>query len=76
MEHKMILRDILQKIVNEGEMVLLRDSKTDWEASALLTSLSEIALKRQAHLQSGLYIADIDDKGYLGRVIYKIIQKP
>ncbi|MFH1940472.1 MAG: hypothetical protein ABIL68_00080 [bacterium] len=72
----MILKEILQKIVNEGEKVLLRDSKADWEASALLTSLSEIALKRQAHLQSGLYIADIDERGYLGRVIYKVIQKP
>jgi len=33
---------------------------------------SEPMLKRTAHIQSGLYIAEINDKGYLGQVLYKI----
>ena len=71
----MVLRDILQKIVADGERILLRDRSSDWEASALLETLSEPVLKRPAHMQPGLYIADIDHKGYLGRVLYKIVRK-
>jgi hypothetical protein len=71
----MSLKEILQKIVDEGEQILLRDSNKDWEASTLLNSLSEPVLKRQAHFQPGLYIADIDDAGYLGGVLYKVIHK-
>ena len=72
----MILKEILQKIADEGDEVLLRKDNTDWQASSLLTSLSEITLKRRAHFQQGLYIADIDEKGYLGCVLYKIIKNP
>lgn len=71
----MSLKEILQRIVDEGEQILLRDSTKDWEASILLKSLSEPVLKRQAHFQPGLYIADIDDAGYLGGVLYKVVQK-
>ncbi len=71
----MNLKEILQKIIDDGKQILLRDSNTDWEALVLLRSLSEPALKRQAHFQPGLYIADIDEAGYLDRVLYRVIQK-
>ena len=34
-----------------------------------------VKLKRQAHLQNGLYIAAINEGGYLGDVMYKVKQK-
>lgn len=71
----MSLKEILQKIVEGGESILLCDSERDWEANELLSGLSERTLKRQAHLQHGLYIAEISDAGYLGRVMYKVKQK-
>ena len=71
----MCLREILQKIVKDDEPVLLNDNKRDWEACDLLESLSEPMLKRKAHLQPGLYIAEINDSGYLGHVLYKVKQK-
>ena len=71
----MSLRDILQKIVKDNEPVLLNDNNRDWEACDLLKSLSEPMLKRKAHLQPGLYIAEINDSGYLGHVLYKVKQK-
>ncbi len=71
----MILKEILEKIVAAGEPILLCDHNREWEASALLENLSEFMLKRQAYLQSGLYIAEINDGGYLGRVMYRIKRK-
>ena len=74
-EDEMSLREILEKIVEEGTRILLSDRNKDWEASVLLDSLSEPMLKRRAHLQPGLYIAEINDSGYLGQVLFRIKQK-
>jgi hypothetical protein len=71
----MSLKEILQNIVESGEGILLSDSEKDWEAADLLTGLPERTLKTQAHLQRGLYIAAINDAGYLGRVMFKVKQK-
>ena len=68
----MSLKDILQKLVSEKAPVLLADSQSEWEASALLEKLSETRLKTSAHMQPGLYIAEISESGYLGRVLYKL----
>ena len=32
-------------------------------------------LNRKAHMQPGMYIAEVDDGGYLGRVMYRIKPK-
>ena len=75
-EEAMSLREILEKIVARGEPFLLSDRENkDWEASTLLQRLSEPMLKRRAHLQPGLYIAEISDGGYLGTVLFKVKQK-
>ena len=71
----MNLKEILQKIVDNKESILLNDNNQDWEASILLETLSESKLKVNAYFQSGLYIAEIDPRGYLGRVMYKVKQK-
>jgi hypothetical protein len=68
----MSLKDILQKLVSEKSPVLLADSQSEWEASALLEKLSEPRLKTSAHMQPGLYIAEISEAGYLGQVLYKL----
>ena len=74
-EEDMQLKEILQKMVNDKVPVLLSDSHQDWEVITLLKSLSEPMLKRQAYLQPGMYIAEINDGGYLGRVLYKVKRK-
>lgn len=74
-ENDMSLREILEKIVRNNEKILLSDRNKDWEASALLANLSEPMLKRRAHMQPGLYIAEINEGGYLGTVLYKIKAK-
>ncbi len=71
----MSLRNILEKIIEDGNSILLSDSNKDWEASDLLANLSEPMLRTQAHLQPGLYIAEINDSGYLGQVLFKIKRK-
>ncbi len=71
----MSLKEILQKIVENGEAILLADSEKDWEAGDLLSGLSERTLKTRAHFQKGLYIAEINDGGYLGRVMFRIKPK-
>ncbi len=68
----MSLKEILEKMVEKETPVLLSDSNKDWEAGALLENLSEPMLKRAAYLQPGLYIAAINDSGYLGQVLYKV----
>jgi hypothetical protein len=71
----MSLRTILEKIIEDGNSILLSDSNKDWEASDLLANLSEPMLRTQAHLQPGLYIAEINDSGFLGQVLFKIKRK-
>lgn len=71
----MQLKEILEKLVKERQPVLLSDRNRDWEVDVLLDKLSEPMLKTQAYIQPGLYIAEINGGGYLGRVLYKIKQK-
>ena len=71
----MLLKEILQKLVEDDEPILLSSNGQDWTANALLESLSEPMLKKKAHLQPGLYIAEINDAGYLGQVLYKLKPK-
>lgn len=72
----MSLRDILKKIAEAGDPILLSDKDKDWKASALLENLSELKLMMRAHFQPGLYIAAIDNGGYLGQVLYKVKREP
>jgi len=71
----MCLKDILEKLVEGEAPILLSDSNNDWEAGALLETLSEPMLKRPAYFQPGMYIAEINEGGYLGTVLYKVKQK-
>ena len=69
----MNLKEVLQKLVDDGNSALLNDGDKISSAGDLLDSLSDISLNRKAHLQPGLYIAEINDGGYLGKVLYKFI---
>jgi len=69
----MNLQEVLQKLVDEGNSVLLNDGDKISSAGDLLDNLSDPLLNRKAHMQPGLYIAEIDDGGYLGKVLYKFI---
>jgi hypothetical protein len=67
----MLLREILQQLANDGNPVLFNGKSAGLEASVLLNTLSEIQLKKRSHLQPGMYIAEINDAGYLGTVLYR-----
>ena len=71
----MNLQEILTRMVETEEAVLLSDATGDWEAGSLLDNLSPPKLKRPAYLQPGMYIAEIDNRGYLGQVLYKVKKK-
>lgn len=71
----MNLKEILQKIVDNDEPILLCDKNQEWEAGDLLDKLSEPVLKIRAYLQPGIYVAEISPGGYLGRVLYQVKQK-
>ncbi len=71
----MRLKEILQKMNDEDQKFLLNNNGQNWEASDLLKELSEASLNVQAYLQPGIYIAEINDRGYLGSVIYRLTQK-
>lgn len=69
------LKEILTKLAQDNEPVLLNDGNQDWDANELLEKLSEPRLKTTAHIQAGMYIAEIDPKGYLGRILYRVKEK-
>lgn len=71
----MSLKEILEGIVQNNTPILLCSGDKEYEATTLLETLHPVKLKRQAHLQNGLYIAAISDGGYLGDVMYKVKQK-
>ena len=72
----MSLKEILMKLVEQKSPILLCDSQSEWEAESLLGSLSAPRLSASAYLQPGLYIAEINEGGYLGQVLYKLKEKP
>ena len=72
----MSLRDILQTIADDKMPISLCDHNKDWDAIELLETLSDPMLNRSAHMQPGLYIAAINDAGYLGEVLYRVKQRP
>lgn len=74
-EDKMSLREILEQISDRNDPILLCDRNKDWEANDLLEKLTDPQLRRNAHLQPGLYIALINEGGYLGEVLYRVKQK-
>ena len=67
----MTLRETLQKMVDEGNPAKLSYGQKITVANELLSTLSEPMLNRKAHLQPGLYIAEINEGGYLGQVLVK-----
>jgi hypothetical protein len=69
----MCLKEILEKLASNGNDVLLCDGNNkDWEAGDLLGELSAPMLKKKAYFQPGLYIAEINDAGYLGHILYRV----
>ena len=51
----MNLKEVLQKLVDEGNSALLNDGDKISNAGDLLDTLSDLTLNRKAHLQPGLY---------------------
>lgn len=71
----MSLKDILENIAQNEDSILLCSGDKEYDAASLLESLHPVKLKRQAHMQNGMYIAAISDSGYLGEVMYRIKTK-
>ena len=71
----MKLREILQKLVQEGNLPNLRNGNGATDPATLLRQLSSPMLERPAYLQPGMYIAEINEAGYLGQVLFRFTDK-
>ncbi len=74
-EETVSLKEILEKLITENVPILLTDRRGEWEASEVLGNLSGPMLSRRAYFQPGMYIALINDGGYLGEVLYRVKSK-
>jgi len=72
----MTLRDILQKMAIEDHAIKLSHKNEIFDLNGLLETLPEPVLNRQAFLQPGLYIAEINEGGYLGEVLLRFADHP
>ena len=68
----MSLKDILTKLAEETESFFLYNAKGSHSPASLLNELSESKLSTRSHYQPGLYIAEINESGYLGTVLYRV----
>jgi len=68
----MSLKEILEKMANDDAACQLWDGSRNWQADELLGALPNTRLMTRAYLQPGLYIAEISEAGFLGRVIYTL----
>jgi len=68
----MSLRDILNKMAVADVDFKLADANGSYGPGELLESLSSARLAVNSHYQPGMYIARIDDGGYLGAVMYRV----
>ncbi len=71
----MCLKEALEKIVNDRQNVLLKDSRREWEAAELLNNLSSGMLRQPVHMLSGVYIAALMESGMMGAVLYRLRAK-
>ena len=71
----MKLREILQKIVDDGNHAKFSNDNGATDAHTLLRTLSKPKLESNAYIQPGLYIAEISESGYLGRVLFRFNKK-
>jgi hypothetical protein len=67
----MKLREILQKMVDDGNLANLSNGNGAIDAQTLLRTLSEPRLEGLAYIQPGLYIAEMNERGYLGRILFR-----
>jgi hypothetical protein len=67
----MKLREILQKMVDDGNLANLSNGNGAIDAQTLLRTLSEPILEGLAYIQPGLYIAEMNERGYLGRILFR-----
>ena len=63
---------MLESLIQWNDHLLLTDKEKTWRPQELLHSLSEVKRNIDVHLQPGMYIAEINEGGYLGRVLYRI----
>jgi hypothetical protein len=68
----MSLKEILVRIADVGDKIRLADQSGCYGPRELLESLSAARLAVRSHYQPGLYIARIDEAGYLGAVLYRV----
>ena len=68
----MSLKEILTKIVNDKESVLLCNALGSYKAEELLDDLQDTKLNIRSHYQKGLYIAKISETGFLSDVLYRV----
>ena len=68
----MSLKEILTRMVEAKADILLNNAAGSFTPSGLLDTLSLPKLNTRSYYQSGLYIAEINDSGYLGAVLYKV----
>jgi len=68
----MTLKEVLTGLADSNNTLLLKNSDGFYTPSCLLDTLSETKLKTQAHYQPGLYIAEINEAGYLGAVLFEV----
>ncbi|MBN1196801.1 MAG: hypothetical protein JXA62_05285 [Candidatus Aminicenantes bacterium] len=68
----MSLREILSRMADDGGEIRLADQSGCYGPRELLDSLSAARLAVRSHYQPGLYIARIDEAGYLGAVLYRV----
>jgi hypothetical protein len=71
-ESEMSLKDILTKLAGEKESFSLCNVNGSHTPVSLLSELSESKLSTRSHYQPGLYIAEINESGYLGAVLYRV----
>jgi hypothetical protein len=69
----MSLKEILQTLARDGNPKLLDSNRAAIQADELLTTLPERTLMRKAHLVTNLYIAEINEAGYMGSILYRFV---
>lgn len=68
----MTLREILYDLASKNKKIKLNYDSEIFDLPGLLETLPEAVLNQKAYLQPGLYIAEMNEQGFLGEVLYSI----
>ena len=67
------MEKLLKKLAEIQAPILLSDGHREWTPDQLMKHLKNSHLQMTVYMQSGMYIAQLNDQGFFSRILYRVV---